>query len=233
MSLSGGMPASRAAVAVTLAAIGLLVGAGCSSSGDDDGGAGSEPAVTEPSTGLAADGVAGVVPDLEGKVDRVIAMIPPDAGARPPMYMLADGDALVGSRHALQAPLGDGRFADLWLWRVRSTQANGDLLDCRVVERDDESGTSSSCAAVADAALAPNPPHLMQGATSDESWAMIDLVGPVDMTHFIVTVGDERIGVIPIEGQALVYIEGDCRRAITVAAWRGDELIREEPANFC
>lgn len=215
---------------MALAVAGVLLCGGCSSSG---GSAGSQADVTDPSTGIAAEAASGAVPDLEGKVDRVIAMIPPDAAANPPLYMLADGDALLGSRHALRAPMGDGRFVDLWLLRVRSTQGNGALQDCRVIERHDESGTSASCAAVVDEAMAAVPQHLDRGGLSDASWVMMDLVGPDDMTHFIVTADDQRIGVIPIEGQALVYLDGGCGQAITVAAWRGDEQIREEPVNYC
>ncbi len=61
----------------------------------------------------------------------------------------------------------------------------------------------------------------------------MELAGPADTTHFIVTVGEQRLGVIPIEGQALVYVDGACGAGMKVSAWKGDEQLREEPANFC
>lgn len=35
------------------------------------------------------------------------------------------------------------------------------------------------------------------------------------------------------EGQALLYLDEACLHDTTVAAWRGEELLREEPAGFC
>ncbi len=100
---------------------------------------------------------------LEGKVDRIVTMLPPGAATRPP----------------------DGMFP------------NATLL----------AATGSSI--------------------------VVELNGPPDMTHFVVTTPTGTIGVVPIEGQALLHLDGASPGDTTVAAWRGEELLEEEPAVFC
>lgn len=232
------MPASRrsaahrAALGVAVAAA-ILLGTACSSSGD--GGASSEAGATESSTDGAA--AAGETADpaglaLEGEVDRVIAMIPPGAGDRPPDSSTFGGGTILGARHVLRAPTGDGGMIDLWIMRVRSPQLGPGVQECRVMESSDGSGSGSSCTALAQAGPPVGQLPLVQGGIGDGTSFTMELSGPADMTHFILTAGEQRIGVIPIQGQALVYF-ADCPAGMTVAAWRGDEPIREEPSSFC
>ena len=222
--------------ASAVALVGALFATGCSSSSADGPAAGAGGTdVTAEATVAAADDAADVEAlDLEGKVDRVIVMIPPNGEAKPPDSGLFGGGAVLGGRHVLRAPMGDGSTVDLWVMRVRSPQMGPGIVECRVTVSSDGSGSGSTCGPL-DAAGAPlgQPQSLVLGSMRDESSFTLDLVGPADMTHFIVTVGDQRFGVIPIEGQALLHVEGDCPPGIRVAAWRGAEQLREEPANWC
>ena len=233
MAGSRSTPAHR--VALTMALAWVLWGAGCSSSPDEGSAGGLDGTdVTAEITEPAVDAVDVEALDLEGKVDRVIVMIPPNGEAKPPDSGLFGGGAVLGGRHVLRAPMGDGSTVDLWVMRVRSPQMGPGIVECRVTVSSDGSGSGSTCGPL-DAAGAPlgQPQSLVLGSMRDESSFTLDLVGPADMTHFIVTVGDQRFGVIPIEGQALLHVEGDCPPGIRVAAWRGAEQLREEPANWC
>ncbi len=169
---------------------------------------------------------------LEGKVDQVVAMVRPSAPMKPPDATMVGGGTLLGVRHLLRAPKGDGGMIDLWVMRIRNPQMGQGVQECRVTESDD-GGSSGSCSAPGPVAPPGGDQPLVLGMMSDGFSATIELVGPADMTHFIVTAGDKRIAVIPIEGEALLYLDGACPAGTTVAAWRGEELIREEPGQFC
>lgn len=221
-----------AAGLVTVAAMaGAVLGAGCSSS--DAEGAGLGGRATEGTGDPAADSLVDVVaPDLEGQVDEVITMIPPGVGGKSPDMDMFGGGTLVSARHLLQAPQGDGGMVDLWIMRVRNPQMGPGLQECRVTVADDGSG-GAGCSSLADAARPGGEQSLVQGMMGDEDSFTVELGGPPDMTHFIATVGDRRIGVVPIEGQALLYLEGDCPAGLTVTGWRGDEQIGEAQNQFC
>lgn len=224
------MPAYRAAMVLGLA--GALLSAGCSGSRGDDDGSGAQ--ATEPATdAVPVDTVDAAAFGLDGEVDRVIAMVPPDAGAKRPLDVLGPGTVVLGGSHVLRAPMGDGKLMDFWILRVRSAQMGPGIMECKVMEPSDGSGSSAGCSSVGDAAQIPGRQNLVQGGMSDERWVLMEVAGPAETTHFIVTAGDQRIGVIPIEGRALVYLEGPCQRSMTISAWSGDEQLREEPANFC
>lgn len=215
-------------------AVGLLA-AGCSWPGSGGARSDAEPAATSTEIAAAVDGAAdGGAPDLEGIVDRVVVMIPPGGTAKPPDSGMFDGGVVLAGRHVLRAPGDSGKMVDLWVLRVRSPQMGPGIQECRVLWYTDGSGGGSSCSALADGPPPAGPQQgLVLGASSDESSFTLDLVGPADMTHFIVTAGDQRIGVIPIEGQALLTLDGACPADTRVAAWRNDEQLREEPTSFC
>ncbi len=214
-------------VAVTMAA--LL--SACSSSSGAGGGAGTGATdatdVAAPGDTTSASAVDGAALDLEGKVDRIVAMLPPGPATRPPDGMFPDA-TLLAARHVLRAPSPDG-FVELWILRIRSPDMGPGIMECRVTAS--EGSSSAGCSSVA-GAPAPERP-LVGGAGGDGSSILVELNGPLDMTHFVVTAPTGTIGVVPIEGQALLHLDEACPRDTTVAAWRGEELLRDEPAVFC
>ena len=64
--------------------------------------------------------------------------------------------------------------------------------------------------------------RIQQGASSDGTWLILELRAPSDTTHFIVTVGQTRIGVVPVDGYALVTVSAaaSCAGGGTVEAFR-------------
>lgn len=224
---------ARLVVMVSCVAMATLLMACSSSAGE---GAGSGTGSTEATAGAApddtssdraVDGVAAL--HLEGKVDRIVAMLPPGPATRPPVGMFPDA-TLLAARHVLRAPTPDG-FVELWILRVRSPDMGPGIVECRVTESAGSSG--ASCSPIADAQAQPDDLPLVGGGSGDGSSIVVELNGPPDMTHFVVTTPTGTIGVVPIEGQALLYIDEACPDDTTVAAWRGEEQIREEPAVFC
>ena len=217
--------------ALLLAASGwvVLLGA-CSSSSGDDGGPESSGAVIDTAPGGAGIDVAAL--HLEGRVDQVVVMVRPNGAQKPPDATMAMGGTLVGARHVLRAPRGDGGMLDLWIVRIRNPQMGPGIQECRVMDTNDGS-TSATCSAPGQAAPPGGNPPLVQGLSSDGSSSTLDLGGPADMTHFIVAAGDRRIAVIPVDGQAVLFLDGACPAETKVAAWRGDEQIREEQAQLC
>lgn len=82
--------------------------------------------------------------------------------------------------------------------------------------------------------------HVLRAPTPDgfvELWIL--RVRSPDMGPGIVecrvteSAGSSGASCSPIEGQALIYLDEACPNDTTVAAWRGEEQIREEPAVFC
>lgn len=201
--------------------VGALLAAGCSSGAGDT-------ADTVPVT-VDDPGAPAAAPDLRGKVDRVVTMLPPGPATRPPDGALPDATVLA-ARHVLRAPTPDG-FVELWVLRVRSQQMGPGIMECRVTVSDGSSG--AGCSPIADGQAQADEVPLVGGASGDGSSIVIELNGPADMTHFVVTTPTGTIGVVPIEGQALLYFDDGCPRDTTVAAWRGNELMRDEPAVFC
>lgn len=216
-------------VTVSCVAMATLLAA-CSPSTDE----GDESATgsTEVANGAAPDDSASDRVDdvtalnLEGKVDRIVTMLPPEAATRPPAGALPDA-TLLAARQVLRAPSPRG-FVELWILRVRSQEMGPGIMECRVTES--EGSSSAGCSSVA--AQAHEPP-LVGGASGDGSSIVVELNGPSDMTHFVVTTPTGTIGVVPIEAQALLYLDEACPRDTTVAVWRGEELVREAPAVFC
>lgn len=189
------------------------------------------------SPGGAADGTgssdgarapAAVPADLGARVDEIVTMLPPSVDARrPDGFILGDGTVLA-SRPILRAPDGTGGFAELWILQVRmGRQAGGELQECRAIFQL-EGPLSATCRG-----SDSGPPSLVQMSTSGDASLTVELSGPADMTHFVVTAGDRRIALIPIAGEAVLKLDGGCPRPASVAAWRGDELIREEPGLMC
>lgn len=189
------------------------------------------------STGGASDatgsaeppGTPAAVPsDLGATVDEIVTMLLPAADARrPDGFILGDGTVLA-SRPILRAPDGTGGFVELWILQVKmGQQAGGELQECRAIFQP-EGPLSATCRGPD-----PGPPSLVQMSTSGDESTTVEMSGPADMTHFVVTAGDRRIALIPIAGEAVLRLDGGCPRPASVAAWRGDELIREEPGLMC
>lgn len=204
---------------VWIAAVSVVVAA-CSSSTDG------APVPTE-----IPDAPAAVVPaDLGATVDEIVTMLPPAADARRPDGFALGGGTVMASRPVLRAPDGTGGFAELWILQARmDEQAGGGLQECRAIFQP-EGPLSATCRGP-DAA--DGPPSLVQLSTSGGGSLIVELSGPADMTHFVVTAGDRRIAVIPVAGEAVLQLAGGCPRPASVAAWRGEELIREEPGLMC
>lgn len=180
--------------------------AACSSAGDDaESGTGS----TEATVGAAPDdptadsGVDPVALGLEGKVDRIVTMLPPGPATRPPDGMFPDA-TLLAARHVLRAPSPDG-FIELWILRLRSPDMAPGIMECRVTES--EGSSSAGCSPITDAQARADELPLVGGGSGDGSSIVVELNGPSDMTHFVVTTPTGTIGVVPIEGQALLYLD--------------------------
>lgn len=209
----------------------LITACSLSSDGGAGSGTGSPEATGESGPeDTTADGVVDVAAlHLEGTVDRIVTMLPPGPSARPPDAMFPDA-TLLGARQVLRAPSPDG-FVELWILRLRSPDMAPGIMECRVTES--EGSSSAGCSSIADSQARADELPLVSGSMSDGSSIVVELNGPADMTHFVVTTPTGTIGVVPIEGQALLYIDEACPDDTTVAAWRGEEQIREEPAVFC
>lgn len=210
--------AARSVKAVARIGSAAMACAACSSS------AGGAPEPT-----AIADAPAAVVPaDLKTTVDEIVTMLPPAADGRRPDGFALGGGTVLASRPVLRAPDGTGGFVELWILQARmDEQAGGGLQECRALLHPE--GLSVTCRGP-DAAN--GPPSLVQLSTGDGDSLTVELSGPDDMTHFVVTAGDRRIALIPIAGEAVLHLDG-CPRPASVAAWRGDELMREEPGLMC
>lgn len=219
----------RARPARWLSAALAVVLAACSPSG----GGGADPTVTQ----VGSDAPSATVPaDLAGQVDEIVAMLPPAPGDRRPDDFALGGGTVLASRPVLRAPGAPGEpLIDLWILQVRmDAQAGGGLQECRAIV-EVEGGMSASCSRLGPmpGGAAGGPPPLIQLSTSGPRSLTVALSGPDDTTHFIVTAGGHRIAVIPIEGEAVLRLVDGCPPDATVAAWRGDELLREEPGLMC
>ncbi len=189
----------------------------CTSASDDASGE-AEPATIALEIGAL---------QLDRPVDAVIRMQPGAPGEPPDI--LSAGRTVLSARHLLQAP-GPRGTIDVWIMRIQEPGTGIQL--CRfATERSGAGG--GSCRPVDEPEAGPGDASLVVGGSSDDQGnAVFDLSGPDDLTHYIVTVGDRRLAVVPIEGEAVVALEDLCGQEPTVAAWRGDVLVDEEPLSL-
>lgn len=203
-----------------------LLGADCSSSSPESG-AGVVPTVTQQLPDDTPGGPADVAAlDLGGDVDRIVAMIPPPESTTLPDSSVYGGGTVLAAHHVLRAPTGDGGVIDLWIMRLRNSEFAPGVQTCRVLDGDDIE--SVGCSPFAEDWSTKGQLPFERGWVVDFWSTVYELSGPVDMTHFIMTAGEERIAVVTIEGEALFRVGGACLAGAMLAAWRGDELIREE-----
>lgn len=217
----------------------LLVGltaSACSGSGSEDA---APPAGTDEAadpTAAADPDTAAVVAELEalrasGEIDEIVVMRPGVGGKPPDAPFVGPDTVVLGARHILRAPGPDG-LTDLWVLRVRSPELGGGVNECRVTVT--ANGSGAGCSPIGPGAVVGARPALVSGATGDGFTSTLQLVGPAGTTHLIVDTDGRRLGVVTIEGQALVTLDG-CPDNVVIEAWQGDTMLVEEPAGgqFC
>lgn len=150
----------------------------------------------------------------------------PGAPGRPPDFLSA-GQRLLSARHLLQAPGPRGPI-DVWIMRVQDPGSAVQL--CRFAL--EPSGSGGGGCRPADQPVDEDAPLVVGGSNDDQGNAIFDLSGPDDLTHYIVTVGDRRLAIIPIEGEAVVALEDLCGEEPVVSAWRGEVQVSEEPLSL-
>ncbi len=189
----------------------LLAACACSSGTEDAGRA-------DPTTAVLDVGDL----QLDRPVDAVIRMQPGGPG-KPPDFLGA-GRTVLSARHLLQAP-GPRGTIDVWIMRIQEPGTGIQL--CRFAT--ERSGSGGGSCRPADEAADEDAPLVVGGSTDDQGNAIFDLSGPDDLSHYVVTVGERRLAVLPIEGEAVVALENLCGDEGTVTAWRGDVQVDEEP----
>ncbi|MEZ5407060.1 MAG: hypothetical protein R2761_03480 [Acidimicrobiales bacterium] len=103
------------------------------------------------------------------------------------------------------------------------------VLVCRFVTDASGSGGGSCGEPGQDAAGGIDLGPVQIGTFSDGVEVIYDFSGPDDLTHYIITLDDQRLAVIPIEGEAIVRFDDGCGGTGTVTAWRGEVQVDEQP----
>jgi hypothetical protein len=118
---------------------------------------------------------------------------------------------------------------------------NGDVIVLWVENGGDrEPGQIRKCVAVTGALATkfgwachdPGLTAVVFSEVRDNARTAFLLAGPPETTHFVVGTEGRQIGVIPIDGYA-VLTEAGSVCATLVEAWEGDELLRSEPSSAC
>ena len=163
---------------------------------------------------------------LVADVDEVVEMLP--GGFAEPLSVWGPETRILQSRHVLRAITHEGPV---------------DLFDMVIIEDDGLSGPqrcmalstsdvlSVSCAPLQERRRADDGQQpLLRGATGSDTMTILELVGPEGTTHFVVVVGQRRIGLIAIEGRALLSTRAEFCQAPPdrVEAWDGNRLLRTE-----
>ena len=163
---------------------------------------------------------------LAADVDEVVEMLP--GGFAKPGPFLGPETQILQSRHVLRAITHEGPV---------------DLFDMVIIEDDGRNGPqgcmalstsdvlSMSCGPLQERRRADDGQQpLLRGSTGSDTMTIFEFVGPEGTTHFVVVVGQRRIGVIAIEGRALLSTRAEFCQAPPdlVEAWDGDRLLRAE-----
>ncbi len=165
-----------------------------------------------------------------GELDGVIRMLPPSGQPLPAgMIGMGPNGTVVSQRSVLSLATPNGR-ADMYEVMLDDPDLGTGLQRCQVVI--EGNGVGASCGAAAE----PSVPIVgFVGASGSDDSTLYELMGPVDMTHFIIDLGEQRLAVVTREGRALLYVAGRfCEDpAVIDGAWRGEESLVVTAESSC
>lgn len=212
---------------------GMVVLAGCSRLGGGAADGADEPGAEAPGADAGNLGEAALDDEtiaalgLE-QLGEVIRMQPGGSAPFPRDMLLPGPDQgqLIGQRHVLRLVTVDGPV-DLFEYRLN---VGGQGLQlCRALV--DGRGAGAGC----------GPNDTPEGAngmiglvSSGDRQSMAILDGPAGMTHFVATVGERTVVLVPVDTLAVLAVPGDlCSLEMTLAAWQDDELLATGPVDPC